>query len=50
MKQLFAIAIASGQAAMAAVWLEDVGVSVIGSINIAVAVGYGWYRLMGGSS
>ncbi len=26
--------------------LEDVGISIIGSINIAIPITYGWYKLI----
>lgn len=37
-----------GQGILAACWFEEVGISVIGSITIAVAVGYSWYLLVRG--
>ena len=42
----FAVAVVLG--IISVIWLESVGISVIGSITIAVPVIYGWYKIMAG--
>ncbi len=44
-----AIVIGLGQGAMATIWLNSIDISIIGSINIGVAVGYTWYKIICGS-
>ncbi len=46
--KVFRFVVAASFGIMAGIWLEDVGISVIGSINIAIPITYTWYKILEG--